>query len=130
MSKFHYSPRSLKNIREVHSDLQKVCFRAIELTEVDFIVTDGDRTIAEQKHFVAIGASKTMNSRHIGGHAIDFVALVNGRVSYKEEHMRKVADAFKVAAKELEVPIEWGGDWKGFVDTPHIQLNAKKYPNK
>jgi peptidoglycan L-alanyl-D-glutamate endopeptidase CwlK len=43
--------------------------------------------------------------------------------------MKQVADACKQAAKQLDIPIEWGGDWKSFKDTPHIQLSAKKYPS-
>lgn len=34
----------------------------------------------------------------------------------------KLADAMKQAAKELNVPIEWGGDWRTFKDGPHFQL--------
>jgi peptidoglycan L-alanyl-D-glutamate endopeptidase CwlK len=125
-----FSQRSLKNL-DVHPDLIKVAKRALELldgTEFDFIVTDGGRTIAEQKEFVRKGASKTMKSRHLGGFALDYVALVNRRVTYDKGPMKAVADAFKQAGKELNIPIEWGGDWKSFVDMPHIQLRKKEYP--
>lgn len=128
MSRFNFSKRSLDNL-DVHPDLKKVAYRALELTPVDFIITDGGRTLAEQRHFVAIGASKTMKSRHLNGFALDFVAFVNKRATYEIKYMRQVADAFKAAGKELNIPIEWGGDWRGFVDTPHIQLNAKVYPD-
>lgn len=131
-----FSKRSLANL-DVHPDLVKVAHRALELldgTTLDFIVTDGGRTIEEQRHFVAIGASKTMHSRHLGGFALDFVALVaedgRRRVTYDAKPMKAVAEAFKKAGKELNIPIEWGGDWHGFVDQPHIQLSKAKYPDK
>ena len=125
-----FSKRSLKNL-DVHPDLVRVAKRALELldgTDYDFIVTDGGRTLAEQKKFVAEGKSRTMKSRHLGGFALDYVAMVNRRVTYEPGPMKAVAEAFKKAAKELKIPIEWGGDWKGAWDMPHIQLRKKEYP--
>jgi len=34
----------------------------------------------------------------------------------------------KAAAQELEIAIEWGGDWQSFPDGPHFQLPWKDYP--
>lgn len=127
-----FSKRSLANLEGVHPDLRKVCDRAIELCQsvkIDFIVTDGCRTIEEQRVFVATGKSKTMRSRHLGGMAIDYVALVDGRVTYDVGYMEEIADLFKAAADELGVPIKWGGDWTSFKDTPHIELDKKVYPD-
>lgn len=127
-----FSKRSLGNLDGVHPDLVEVCKKAIELSEdfeIDFIITDGARTIEEQREFVAKGASRTMHSRHLGGFAVDTVALVNGRVSYREEDMTKVAECFKRAAAKLRIPIHWGGDWKTFKDTPHIELDKERYPD-
>jgi hypothetical protein len=70
-----------------------------------------------------------MKSRHLTGHAVDFVvAEPGGGVSYDHEDMAACAAIFKRAAAELEIAIEWGGDWKRFVDTPHIELDRKVYP--
>jgi peptidoglycan L-alanyl-D-glutamate endopeptidase CwlK len=128
--KFRFSARSISNL-DVHGDLKRVALRALELSPVDFIVVDGGRTIAEQRHYVLTGKSKTMKSRHLGGFALDFVAWVDGKISYKHEHMKAVADAFKSAGKQLlgEGRIEWGGDWRKFVDKPHIQLSDRWYPD-
>lgn len=96
-----YSKRSLMNLEGVHPDLRKVCDRAIELCQdlkLDFIITDGCRTIEEQRVFVATGKSKTMHSRHLGGKAIDYVELIDGRVTYDEGYMSEIADLFKAAA--------------------------------
>ena len=127
-----FSKRSLLNLEGVHPDLVEVCKKAIEISEdleIDFIITDGCRTIEEQRNFVAGGQSRTMHSRHLGGFAVDTVALVNGRVSYKVEDMTKVAECFKKAAAKLRIPIHWGGDWKTFKDTPHIELDKEVYPD-
>lgn len=120
--------RSKLRLRGVHPDLVKVVERAIELTEVDFTVLEGLRTTARQLQLVKAGASKTMNSRHITGHAVDLGAWVNGAVRWDWPLYYKIADAVKQAAKELGVPIEWGGDWKTFKDGPHWQLPWKEYP--
>ena len=133
-SGFKWSKRSLKQLEEfggIHKDLRKVTDLALQLSPIDFIITDGRRTIAEQRKHVANGASKTMKSRHLTGHAVDFVAYVKVdgntmKVSYKETYMRQVADAFSAAAKQLGIPITRGIDW-GW-DSPHIELDKKKYP--
>ncbi len=127
-----FSKRSLANLEGVHPDLRKVCDLAIELCQsvkIDFIITDGCRTIEEQRVFVATGKSKTMHSRHLGGMAIDYVALIDGRVTYDVDAMEEIADLFKAAADELGIPIKWGGDWKTFKDTPHIELDKGVYPD-
>ncbi|TCV62311.1 M15 family metallopeptidase [Neorhizobium sp. S3-V5DH] len=119
---------SLAKLTGVHPDLVRVVKRAIELTSVDFTVLEGVRTLATQRAYVAKGASKTMRSRHLTGHAVDLVPLVNGKPSWDWSWYHKLAPAVKQAAKELNVPLEWGGDWKGFPDGPHWQLPWDKYP--
>lgn len=128
-SGFKFSARSLRNL-DVHKDLQKLAHRALALSAVDFIIVDGGRTIEEQRHYVRTGKSKTMKSRHLGGFALDYVAInpKTGQASWALVYMKQVADAFKQAAAELKIPIVWGGDWKSFKDTPHIELSKAKYP--
>jgi peptidoglycan LD-endopeptidase CwlK len=125
---FALSERSRSRLEGVHPDLVKVVSLAITKTPVDFGITEGLRDRDRQAALVAKGASKTMNSRHLTGHAIDFVCWVEGEVSWELAYYKVVADAFKSAAAELGIPIVWGGDWKGFVDGPHIELDRKVYP--
>lgn len=120
--------RSLKALKGVHPDLVRVVKRAAEISPTPFIVTEGVRTVARQRELFASGASKTMASRHLRGHAIDFVPVVGGKITWKWPAFLPVADAFKKAAAELKVPIVWGGDWKTFKDGPHIELSRKAYP--
>ena len=121
-SGFRLGATSLARLKGVHPDLVKVVKRAIELTKQDFTVLEGLRTKERQKQLVAKGASKTMNSYHITGHAVDIAPIVNGQVSWDWKYYYPVRDAMKAAAKELGVKIEWGGDWKSFKDGPHWQI--------
>lgn len=125
---YKLSQKSLDRLKGVHPDLVKVVKKAIEYTPVDFRITEGLRTKERQMYLVKKGASKTMRSRHITGHAIDFVALPNGEVSWDFNYYKQIAAAFQKAAAELDVPIVWGGSWVSFRDGPHIELNRRNYP--
>lgn len=129
MSKFRLSRRSEENLRGVHPDLVKVVHRALEITDIDFMVIEGKRNEARQRQLVASGKSQTMNSRHLTGHAVDCAPLVNNQIPWNDwPYFKKVADAMMQAAKELGVDVEWGGNWKTFKDGPHFQLTHKTYP--
>lgn len=131
-----WSERSLRNLRGIHPDLRRVLDRALQESPVDFLINEGLRSAARQRELLRIGATTTINSRHLTGHAIDFYAWVDldrdGKVEFEEMSayplMKKIADAIKLAASELQVPIVWGGDWKKFKDYPHIELDRRKYP--
>lgn len=117
--------KSRKKLEGVHPDLVKVVERAIEITEQDFTVLEGLRDIERQRELVNTGKSTTMNSRHLTGHAVD---IAPWPISWDWEYFYPIADAMKQAAEELEVDLEWGGDWKSFPDGPHYQLSRKAYP--
>ena len=118
--------RSRQRLSGVHPDLVAVVERAIQITEVDFAVLEGLRSRDRQKELVAKGASKTMNSRHLTGHAVD---LAPWPIDWNDlDRFRQVADAMKQASEELDVPVIWGGDWRTFYDGPHFELDRKVYP--
>ena len=125
---FALGARSRARLQGLHPDLVRVVERAIQLTPVDFTVTEGLRDAKRQAQLVAAGASKTMNSRHLTGHAVDVAALVGGKVSWDWPLYGRIAEAFKAAAAELGVPIVWGGDWPRFRDGPHFELPRASYP--
>lgn len=125
---FSFSQRSLKRLEGVHPDLVRVMHRAIAITPIDFTVLEGLRTRQRQEELFAQGASQTMNSRHLTGHAVDIAPYVNGGVSWHWPHYYPLADAVKDAANDEGVTIEWGGDWRRFKDGPHWQLPWKEYP--
>ena len=125
---YKLGPTSLLRLQDVHPDLVKVVERAIELTEIDFTVLEGRRAKERQAELLKAGATTTMNSRHLTGHAVDLGALVGGKVRWDWPLYYKIADAMKAASAELGIPVEWGGDWKKFKDGPHWQLPHKEYP--
>lgn len=119
---------SESNLIGVHPDLVKVVRRAIEITEIDFRVIEGVRALERQYQLVAKGASKTLKSRHLTGHAVDLAAMIGSEIRWDWPLYHRIAKAMKDAAKELQVPLEWGGDWRTFKDGPHFQLPWKDYP--
>lgn len=126
--KFVLSKRSLANMDGLHPGLIAVIHRAIVITPVDFGVIEGLRTVARQKQLVAAGASHTMRSRHLTGHAADLGAFVAGQLRWDWPLYELISVAMKAAAKELDVPLEWGGDWQTLKDGPHYQLPCRDYP--
>jgi peptidoglycan L-alanyl-D-glutamate endopeptidase CwlK len=134
--------RSTRNLIGVHPDLVKVVHKAAQKSS--FIVTEGLRTKERQAQLVKAGASQTMNSRHITGHAVDLAAVVNGEVRWDWSLYVAIANAMKAAALELNVPVRWGGTWKllndvkgpitakmlsrSFPDGPHFELYRGRYP--
>ena len=127
------SAQSEVKLAGVHPDLVKIVRRAAEITTCDFTVLEGKRTLARQKQLVAAGASQTLRSRHLPGKAgfacaVDLGALVGGKVRWDWPLYARIAATMKQAAKEVGVPVEWGGDWKSFKDGPHYQLPWSKYP--
>jgi len=118
--------RSKQNLSGVHPDLVAVVEAAIKITDQDFLVTEGIRNINRQRELVKAGKSKTMNSRHLTGHAVD---LCPYPVDWNDHSkFEAIAEAMKAAAEDLGIPLEWGGDWKGGWDKPHFQLTHKDYP--
>lgn len=146
---FKLSQRSINNLKGTKSQLQDVVSRAIQLTEVDFVVIEGVRSIARQQELVNQGASQTMNSKHITGDAVDLAAWL-GTIRWELPLYFKIAEAMKQAAIENNVAIRWGGAWsvndirtyaetmehaheaylalrrsqgrKAFIDGPHFEL--------
>lgn len=125
---FKFSHRSRENLAGVHPHLVEIMERAIAVTAIDFVVIEGLRTIERQRQLVSKGASKTMNSRHLTGHAVDVVPLLDGEIRWDWPLYHELAPYIKNAARDCRYPIEWGGDWVKFKDAPHWQLPFKQYP--
>ena len=124
---FALGPRSKMRLNGVHPDLVKVVERAIQISTVDFTVLEGVRSLERQKALFEAGASQTMNSRHLTGHAVDLGAWVDNQLDWSWPLYVRIAGAMKMAAQELNIPIECGIDWK-MRDGPHHQLSWKAYP--
>lgn len=141
---FKLGKRSMDRLTGVHPDLVAVVNRAIARSEVDFTVVEGLRTPERQRQLVKAGASKTMDSRHLTGHAVDLAAWVGGSVRWDWPLYLKIAEAMRAASAELNTPIRWGGTWgsltdiegpitvavlhKSFPDGPHFEIDPKRFP--
>ena len=147
---FKLSQRSLNNLKGVDERLQEVVHYAIGVSKIDFGVICGLRTVEEQKALVAKGASKTMNSKHLTGDAVDLMVYVGSRGSWEINLYDEVADAMRIAALQVGVSLRWGAawhknltDWDGtaedlmneyidlrrsqgkrpFIDAPHFEIS-------
>ena len=130
---YNLSLRSRQRLSGVNPLLVEVVKRAIEITKQDFFVGEGVRSVERQKKLVASGASRTMNSRHITGHAVDLHPYpydgdhdVDGVPNSDDyDAYKPIVDAMRQAADELGVDLVHGYDW-GW-DAPHHEMDRKKY---
>jgi len=113
---FRLSQRSLDKLDGVHPEMVATVQKAIELTDVDFGVTYGVRTLEAQKELVATGRSQTMKSKHLiqgdgYSHAVDLVAYFGSNVSWELNVYDNICDAMAEAAREVGCSIKWGAAW-------------------
>lgn len=146
--------RSRARLKGVHPDLVRVVEEAIKRTPTDFTVLEGLRTVERQTALVAAGASQTMQSRHLTGHAVDLGAMVGSEVRWDMGLYYPIAAAMRDAARLMAIPLRWGGCWlridtatrtpaqlvadyvasrrlagrKAFIDAPHFELWSGSYP--
>ncbi len=131
------SDRDLKRLLGVHAELQAVIAQAAaDCSDELFVVTEGVRSYERQCQLFVEGKSKTMNSRHLTGHAVDLAVWIDKdedkvvdteELSWKFEAYKNLADIVKAAAEKLGVEIVWGGDFRNFKDGPHFELSRKVY---
>lgn len=140
--KFRFGSRSENNFRGVNDKLVKVARLALHISNVDFSVIEGVRTVERQRELFAQGRSApgqivtwTMHSKHIDGNAIDLLPInpATGRGDWNfREGFQEVRDAMFAAADHLDIAIRWGADWngngvdheRGESDTPHFELKG------
>ena len=118
--------RDKARLTGVHPDLVSVVEAARQ--QISFIVVEGMRTRERQAQLVKSGASRTMDSRHLTGHAVDIAPTLDGEVRFDWPLFYPMAKAMKDAAKVRGVALVWGGDWPKFRDGPHFELNRDVYP--
>lgn len=125
---FRFSTRSRQRMTGVHPALVGVMEEAIRRSPVDFMITEGLRSPDRQAALVRVGASRTLKSRHLTGHAVDVAALLDGKVRWDWPLYARIALAVKAAAHERGVAIVWGGDWPTLRDGPHFELDRQVFP--
>ena len=128
MPKFRFSQKSLDNLKGVNPKLTQVVYKALEITDIDFAVTNGLRTAAEAAANRAKGTSYIKRSKHEDGLAVDITPYVNGKpVAGKQDdwpYFNQLSKWMFKAAEELGIKIEWGGNWK------YVIVAGKEVPFK
>lgn len=115
-----------ERLRGVHPDLCRVILLADTLTPI--FVIEGLRSAARQQQLFREGKTRTLNSRHLTGHAVDIAPHDKGKIVWDFALFERLSHTVLECAQELHVPIVWGGSWKSFKDGPHYQLDEKVYP--
>lgn len=87
-----------------------------------FVVTEGVRTKQRQRELVKSGASKTLNSPHLVGRAVDIAPQVSGGISWEWKHFTPIIECAKAHAVATGLPLTFGYDW-GW-DAPHIEIKG------
>ena len=94
-------------------------------------ISEGARSLAQQKKNLAKGVSQTLKSKHLDpdgsgpkkARAVDIAIITaDGKYDTALKNYRTFADIVKKVAKEKGIKIKWGGDWKTLVDGPHFEL--------
>ena len=119
--------RSERNLVGVHPDLQRLIHSVFDSFPHELIVTEGVRTQERQAELFKAGASQTLNSRHLTGHAVDLAVKVGGQVVWTWHIYAQLGAFVKEKAKELGIPIVWGGDFLHLRDGVHFELPRNAY---
>ncbi|EAE6768861.1 M15 family metallopeptidase [Listeria monocytogenes] len=126
MTSYYYS-RSLENVNKLADNTKAAARKLLDWAEnsgIEVLIYETIRTKEQQSANVASGASQTMRSYHLVGQALDFVMAKGKTVDWGAYRSDK---GKKFVAKAKSLGFEWGGDWSGFVDNPHLQFNYKGY---
>ncbi|MCP7267656.1 M15 family metallopeptidase [Listeria monocytogenes] len=126
MASYYYS-RSLANVNKLADNTKAAARKLLDWSEsngIEVLIYETIRTKEQQAANVASGASQTMRSYHLVGQALDFVMAKGKTVDWGAYRSDK---GKKFVAKAKSLGFEWGGDWSGFVDNPHLQFNFKGY---
>lgn len=136
---FRLGARSLEKLQGVHPFLVDCVHRAIRITTIDFSVRQGVRDLEMQRRYFHQGRTRTMDSRHLYGLAVDLAPYVNGRIVWTKDLFLPIRAAMFQAAVEAggDYPLRWGGDWdsdgdmtdQDFHDRPHFEIPKSAIPN-
>jgi len=111
---FVWGKSSLNELKGVDKRLVECATLALTKYSLqDYRCYDGLRTPAEQAKHVKAGNSRTMQSKHLDGLAVDLVPVIGGILKWDWNGCYKIAYAMDQAATELGIAhlITWGGAW-------------------
>ena len=140
MNKF--SLRSLGKLSTCHVDLQFIAKEAIAISDIDFGISEGERSIERQKELFDEGKSRIDGVTRKGKHnyhpslAFDIYAWV-GNASWEKKDLIYLGGVITSVANHyydkgiIKHKVRWGGNWdkdgiiisdQNFQDLPHFEL--------
>lgn len=134
---FAFSQRSRNNLKGVHPDLIRVVTAALAVSPIDFGIIEGIRT-PQRQHELFLAKKSQLDyppkpgelvGRHLTGHAVDFMAYVDGVGTWDEQYYIQLGAVFKKVAMGLIIPVHWGGDNPHWKDEDHLELDRQAYPD-
>ncbi len=124
----YYDARNKSNLEKLAKHTKVAALKWYDYcvkNNINILIYETIRSKVKQREYVNSGASKTMNSYHIVGQALDFVPVNDkGETLWGGYGASDVVEAISYAKS---LGFEWGGEWKSFVDKPHLQFNYKGY---
>jgi peptidoglycan L-alanyl-D-glutamate endopeptidase CwlK len=127
---FMLSQASEEHLKGIDPRLERCVRRAIATTSVDFVVFEGLRSLERQQELFRNGASRTLDSYHLTGHAVDLVPFLGGRAQWQQPLCNQVAIAMREAAVAFDVPLTWGAVWDKplrSLDPTRMQTEIENY---
>lgn len=118
--KYKFGKQSTGNLLTCTTNLQLVMNKALYLGLIDFSITEGIRSKAEQNRYYKLGRSdfpwpdskhNVLNEETDRAKAVDAPPYVNSKVSYNYYHCCYLAGIILSTGKFLGIDIKWGGNW-------------------
>jgi peptidoglycan L-alanyl-D-glutamate endopeptidase CwlK len=118
--------RSKRRLLGVHPKLVKLMQDFAARTEIKFIVVEGIRSVDRQRELVQAGASRTMNSKHLTGRAVDLAVILDGELRWDWPLYQRLANRLVDFADAQGIHLVAGANWPRFRDGPHFELGPKE----
>lgn len=110
--RYRWGKRSRSRLAGVDADIVTVCERLIEVTRQDLTIGEGLRSRERQAMLVRTGKSRTMNSKHLIGEAVDIWPLRDGAVPWNDlDVWYDMAVDMRAASLDTGVRLVWGARW-------------------
>ena len=117
-----FGKESQTKLSECHADIQKVLNEAIKY--YDFTITCGHRNELEQNEAFSKGLSKLQYplSEHNKTPSMAVDCAPYPIDWNNKERFAFMAGIIIMIAQQMNIKIEWGGNWEKFKDYPHFQI--------
>ena len=123
-----FGKRSKERLKGVDSRLVNVLNELIKIMDVTII--EGVRSAERQEELLKKGATKVKYSKHMEGKAVDLAPYPIDWINRDGFHY--MGGMIRGIAKQLNVPVRWGGDWdsdgdvkdNGFDDLVHVEIKG------